>query len=258
VGRDTDRDWNALAEMDPYWAVLTHDEFRGMVATDQDRLDAFLQSGREYVSHIWEVVEAALVRPFAPKRALDFGCGVGRIAIPLAERCASVLALDVADAMLARARELCEQLHVRNVRVAKSDDTLSQADGGFDLIHSFIVFQHIPAQRGLRLIRRLTELMTDDGVGVIHVLYYNPDMATLRDRLAKSAWRTARHPFRGVPQMQMNAYPLNDLLRIIQESGSRRIHVLPTDHGGCLGAILCFRRSRADQRTESAEITEKC
>jgi 2-polyprenyl-3-methyl-5-hydroxy-6-metoxy-1,4-benzoquinol methylase len=244
VGRDTDRDWNALAAADPYWAVLTRDQFRGMVPTDRDRLDAFLQSGHEHVSLIWEAVEAALVKPFAPARALDFGCGVGRVAIPLAERCASVLALDVADAMLVRARELCEQRQVTNVRLAKSDDRLSEIDGRFDLIHSFIVFQHIPVQRGLRLIRRLTELMAADGVGVIHVLYHNPDMSKLPARLTKTAWRKAKRPFRSVPQMQMNAYPLNEVFRIIQEVAGGPIQVLPTDHGGCLGAILCFRRRR--------------
>ena len=242
MGRDTDRDWNELAAIDPYWAVLTHDVFRGAVGTDQDKLAAFLESGREYVGHIWEAVEATLVNPFTPERALDFGCGVGRIAIPLAERCGSVLALDVADTMLASGRALCEKRRVGNVRFARSDDRLSQVDGRFDLVHSYIVFQHISPRRGLRLIRRLTERMTDNGVGVLHVLYYNPDMATLPARLTKTVWRKARRPFRKVPQMQMNAYPLNDVFRIIQESGSPQVHVLPTDHGGCLGAVLCFRR----------------
>ena len=35
MSQDTDRDWDALADIDPDWAVLTHDEFRGAVATDR-------------------------------------------------------------------------------------------------------------------------------------------------------------------------------------------------------------------------------
>jgi len=244
VGQDTDRDWNALAEIDPYWAVLTHDEFRGAVATDADRLEAFLESGREHVERIWKAIESALGGPFSPQRALDFGCGVGRVTIPLAARCGSVLGLDVADPMLAKARELCERLQVGNVRFVKSDDRLSQVNGTFDLVHSYIVFQHIPPARGLHLLRRLTGLVSEDGVGVLHVLYYNPDMAALPVRLIKKAWRSAKRPFRRIPQMHMNAYPLNDVFRIIQEAGGRQVHVLPTDHGGCLGAILCFTAGR--------------
>jgi ubiquinone/menaquinone biosynthesis C-methylase UbiE len=244
VTRDTDRDWNALAEIDPYWAVLTHDEFRGAVAADGDKLEAFLQSGREHVERIWGAVESALGGPFTPQRALDFGCGVGRLTIPLAERCGSVLGLDVADPMLAKARDLSARLQVRNVRFAKSDDSLSQADGTFDLVHSYIVFQHIPADRGLRLFRRLTGLLTQNGVGVIHVLYFNPEMAALPARLVKTAWRSLKRPFRRIPQMEMNAYPLNVVFRILQEAGARQVCVLPTDHRGCLGAVLCFTAGR--------------
>ena len=149
MSQDTDRDWNALAEIDPYWAVLTHDEFRGAVATDRDKLNAFLESGRAYVNHIWDAIEAARGGRFSPERALDFGCGVGRIAIPLAARCGTVVGLDVADRMLAGARELCEQLGVRNVQFVKADDDLTQVHGTFDLVHSYIVFQHISPERGL-------------------------------------------------------------------------------------------------------------
>jgi SAM-dependent methyltransferase len=242
VAQDTDRDWNALAEIDPYWAVLTHDEFRGAVATDRDRLNAFLESGREHVDRIWGAIETAHGGPFSPGRALDFGCGVGRVAIPLAARCGSVVGVDVADSMLARARELADRLGARNVQFVREDDDLALVGGTFDLVHSYIVFQHIAPKRGLRLLRVLASRLDDNGVGVLHVLYYNPDMASTGARLVKTAWRTLKRPFRQRPQMQMNAYPLGEVLRIIHEAGSGPIQMLPTDHGGCLGAILCFRR----------------
>jgi 2-polyprenyl-3-methyl-5-hydroxy-6-metoxy-1,4-benzoquinol methylase len=256
VGRDTDRDWNALAELDPFWAVLTHDEFRGDVAADQDKLKAFIGSGETYVTGIWEAVESALGGPFRPERALDFGCGVGRISIPLAERCGSVVGVDVADRMLAEARALCERLRVPNVRFVTADDALSQVDGTFDLVHSFIVLQHIAPRRGLRLIQQLTSRLSDNGVGVLHVLYYNPDLQPFAARVTKAVWRSVMKPFRERPEMQMNAYPLNDVFCIIHEAGGGPIHALPTDHGGCLGAVLCFRRERARQRTEQTEATD--
>jgi cyclopropane fatty-acyl-phospholipid synthase-like methyltransferase len=140
------------------------------------------------------VIESNLGGRFTPDRALDFGCGVGRIVIPLAERCGSVLGVDVADSMLVNARLLCQQRNLSNVRFARCDDSLEGVDGGFDLVHSYIVFQHVPPGRGLPLLERLLRKLNANGVGVIHVLY-----------------------------------------------DVRQIHVLPTDHGGCLGLVLCFR-----------------
>jgi 2-polyprenyl-3-methyl-5-hydroxy-6-metoxy-1,4-benzoquinol methylase len=37
---------------------------------------------------------------FAPRRVLDFGCGVGRVTLPLARRVDAVVAIDIADSML--------------------------------------------------------------------------------------------------------------------------------------------------------------
>jgi SAM-dependent methyltransferase len=240
---DTDRDWETLGELDPMWAVLTHEAFRESGFSDARKLGEFLGSGSRHVARIWEVVESTLGGPFAPDRALDFGCGVGRTAFPLAHRCGAVVGADVAESMLRRARVLCEALKLSNVRFVKCDDSLGGVDGLFDLVHSYIVFQHVAPRRGLPLIERLVARLKENGVGVIHVLYDNPDMHPGPGRVLKTAWRRLRRPFRRIPQMQMNAYPLNEVCRIIQRAGIRQMHVLPTDHGGCLGLVLCFRKT---------------
>jgi phosphohistidine phosphatase SixA len=115
-------------------------------------------------------------------------------------------------------------------------------EGPFDLVHSYIVFQHVPPSRGLRVFRKLIDSLSENGVGVLHVVYHNPDMTSVAERLLKRTWRALKRPFRSLPQMQMNAYSLDDVFQIIQSSGIRQIHVLPTDHGGCLGLVLCFRK----------------
>ena len=145
--------------------------------------------------------------------------------------------------MLARARVLSKHLNVSNVGFMRCDDSLAVADGAFDLVHLYIVFQHVPAGRGLRLLEALIGKLAENGVGVIHVLDDNPDMNSYPSRWVKTIVRLLKRPFRRVPQMQMNAYPLNEVWRIIQAAGIRQIHVLPTDHGGCLGLVLCFRRA---------------
>jgi SAM-dependent methyltransferase len=246
LGHHTDRDWQTLGELDPCWAVLTGEPYRGADLADAETLEAVLDSGRRHVDRVWDVIETHLGGPFTPHRALDFGSGVGRVAIPLAERCGSVVGVEVAESMLATARAVSGRLGLANVRFVKSDDALGEVAGTFDLIHSYIVFQHIPPSRGLRLIRLLLDKLTEGGVGVIHVLYHNPDLASFPANVAKRVWRWLRRPFRRVPQMQMNAYPLNEVFRLVQESGGRRVHVLPTDHGGCLGLVICFRNAPND------------
>jgi SAM-dependent methyltransferase len=237
----TTDDWERLGRLDPFWAVISDDDFRRQNMTDA-RLARFLESGEAYVDHLWHRCGAWFGTPFAPARALDFGCGVGRVALPLAKRVSAVVAVDAADSMLAHAGQLLDRHAVTNVELLKGDDELSRVAGPFDLVHSAIVFQHIPAARGVQLIRRLVELAAVRGVLVLHVLYENPFRRTWPVRMAARALKPLR-TFRGrPPEIQMNPYPLTALFGLVREAGAQDFHVELTDHAGHLGATFFFRK----------------
>jgi len=67
-----------------------------------------------------------------PRHALELGCSIGVLSQRLGRRCERVLAVDVADAALAQARERCrDQPHVRFRRMQVPRQ---MPDGIFDLI----------------------------------------------------------------------------------------------------------------------------
>ena len=104
----TDKAWETLGRVDPYWAVISNDAYHGRRLTDQ-QLAAFLKSGADHVDDIWRTCRRLFGDDFAPRRVLDFGCGVGRVTLPLARRVDAVVAIDIADSMLSVARELLER-----------------------------------------------------------------------------------------------------------------------------------------------------
>ena len=237
----TDKAWETLGRVDPYWAVISNDAYHGRHLTDQ-QLAAFLKSGTDHVDDIWRTCRRVFGDDFAPRRVLDFGCGVGRVTLPLARRVDAVVAIDIADSMLAVARELLERHGVANVELMRSDPTLSAIRGPFDLVHSVIVLQHIPPAAGLTLVRHLVELAGDTGVVVLHVLYHNPFRRSALARLAHRLVAPFRDRYRRVPEILMNPYPLNTLFKLIQDAGVRQIHAELTNHAEHLGALLFFRK----------------
>ena len=221
------RAWHWYGENDPYFGVLSHERFSGK---DIDR-EEFFRSGEEYVRRLWSWIET--VRPgFAPRDALDFGCGVGRLLRPLSQR-TKVSGVDISPAMLLEAGKNCPA-----AKLYGSVDDVQQ----FDFIHSYIVFQHIPVREGLRLARKLVDRLRPDGIGVLHFTYARR-ASWLRMAAAELRKFPLLNRISGRPAMQMNRYPVNKLLRILQESGCHRVSLRFSDHVGHLGLMILFEKT---------------
>jgi SAM-dependent methyltransferase len=244
----TDTDWENFARTDPYWAVLTSDRFR------RDKFDAgartaFFASGEEHIRCVLNTARMFIDPGFTPRRALDFGCGVGRLLLPLAQRCAEVVGVDVSETMLREAGANCRAAN--NVTLVKGDDDLSGVTGAFDLVHTMMVLQHIPVARGVRIFRRLVELVAPGGCGALHVTYGPAPPTPVRPGgWFRAVARAVVGPFRPRPaeprEMQMNRYPLSDLFQILQEAGANQVHTTFMDQGGVYGAVLVFRKEPRD------------
>jgi len=118
MARDTDHDWKLIGDTDPYFGVTTEERFR-LDRINAAALDAFYASGRDELSLVLRRI-AAFVPDFRPQRALDFGCGTGRLVLAMAPHTKQVIGLDVAPGMLKRAREAAQTRKVRNVRFVEA------------------------------------------------------------------------------------------------------------------------------------------
>ena len=143
---DTDSDWEVWGKKDPYYGGCTQDSYRLCQMTDESRAE-FFQAGEQRIHQILDHCRRHIDPEFNPKRALDFGCGVGRLLIPVAQVTEHATGLDVSVSMLEEARKNCEERSLNNVTLLKSDDELSLLKGDFDFVYSHIVLQHIPVDR---------------------------------------------------------------------------------------------------------------
>jgi cyclopropane fatty-acyl-phospholipid synthase-like methyltransferase len=233
-----DRTWEMLARKEPYWAVATWEKFRRQNLTN-DTLQEFFQTGVDHIAFVLETIRRHLAPNFKPSSVLDFGCGVGRLLIPLAERCERVVGVDVSDTMLREAQENCHRRGLTNICLLKFENMDLAASRPFDLVHSFIVFQHISPKRGEALFRSLIQLVNTNGIGVFHFTYASKQQRSALRRLLVRAVRRAGGRF--VPSMEMYTYHINRLFLILQEHGITRMHIEMTDHN-FYGAVLFFQK----------------
>ena len=133
------RDWTVLGQTDPLWAVL-------LLPGTKDggwNLDEFLATGRTDVAESVAWLDT-LGLPTRWQRALDFGCGVGRLSQALAGHATEVVGVDISHPMLEQARRI-DRTGGACTFVHNDTPDLSQFPGGhFDLVYSILVLQHLP------------------------------------------------------------------------------------------------------------------
>jgi 2-polyprenyl-3-methyl-5-hydroxy-6-metoxy-1,4-benzoquinol methylase len=135
------RDWEEFGRIDPLWAILTDPSKKNNRWDPQE----FFATGEAETECLMDRI-ATLPLSLRRGRALDFGCGVGRLTQALCRHFEQCVGVDIAPSMIElacgynRFGDRC-QYHVN----AAADLRLFE-DGHFDFVYSNIVLQHIPPE----------------------------------------------------------------------------------------------------------------
>lgn len=222
----TDRDWEQWGATDPYFGVYSRERFRTGTMTGDDKAE-FFSSGEEHIARVLQGIDSAETAKFTLGTALDFGCGVGRLVIPLARSAGHVTGVDISPSMIAEAQRNCAAANVRNVTFVESDDSLSRIQGTFDLVHSYIVLQHIPWRRGRIILQALADRVAPGGNLAVQILTGHDaspitrGLVRLRYAFPPANW--LRNLLRGRPMfepaMQLHMYDLDVVRRDLEQRG---------------------------------------
>ncbi|MGH9716600.1 MAG: class I SAM-dependent methyltransferase [Candidatus Acidiferrales bacterium] len=133
------RDWDDRARKDAFFYIASWKEH-----WDED---LFFRSGEEDYLRLADAVFQRLNFEPAGKSMLELGCGAGRMTRSFAQRFERVVACDVSPEMLERARTLNAGLPGVTWFLANGEDLSEIASGSADFVFSYLVLQHLPAER---------------------------------------------------------------------------------------------------------------
>lgn len=233
-------DWNRLGESDPFWAILSDPEKKG----GKWDLDEFFKSGEEFVRFIMDKVKA-LKPDLAMKRALDFGCGAGRLTQPLSRYFESAVGVDIAESMI----ELANKYNRNPVKcryIVNKKDNLAVFEGGsFELIMTFLVLQHMRPEYSKNYIKEFLRILAPGGM----IVFQAPGELKAKFRPSKldvtiSIFKTAKglifeKPSSGdskagesAPAIEMHGLPKAELVKLIEENGGKIIKIEENEWAG--------------------------
>ena len=237
----SDKHWKIFGESNPYFGVLSDAKFKSDGLND-DALSEFFETGRLEVKDALEKFRSAFGEPQRGS-CLDFGCGVGRNMLHLADNFRKVVAVDVSPGMLREAEANARKTGRNNVAFRQTI-----GDDGFDFIYSNIVLQHIHPAEGLGLLRTLLGSVINNGGGMVQLIFrMPPKLERLNRRMDAMPWLWGFRNLRmgrkfSYPRMATYAYPLDDVLGLFVEAGIPGLFSEFTNHSDHIGLKIYFRK----------------
>ena len=237
--------FEAFGAREPYFAVLTAPKYlRSNLTADHER--EFFDSGQELVDWMFHVIEGRLAPGFSPMSTLEYGCGVGRLAIPFARRPGSVTAVDRSPAMLVAAKREAERRRITHINF-QTAAAFESRPRTFDLVCCFHVLQRLPSREGDALLRGLLRRIASGGIGVFDVPYRTGASSGLRalrwvrehSRLVNGVANQLRGKPWSDPHIPTHTYDLDRVLRLLDAASVGAAHVV-FEHQQDLSSAILF------------------
>ena len=151
-------DWNERARVDAHFYVA----FGGRDQTEEEFLATAADVLRSIEGQLKRLPAQANRRTW---RALEIGCGPGRLMRPLSRHFGEIHGVDVSDEMIRLGRERLRDIPHAHFHTTDGATLPQFADESFDFIYSYAVFQHIPSRDVvLEYMREIRRLLKPGGV----------------------------------------------------------------------------------------------
>lgn len=210
------------------------------VASRPDRLGSwtaedFFASGEAQIADVVAGLRKQGLMPASTHRALDFGCGLGRLTRALSLRFDETVGVDISAGMIAQAQRLNADLSNCRFQLGERPDLSDFEDGSFDFVLSLITLQHVSSQATIRAY--IGEFVRVAAPGAV-ILFQLP---------ASVGWQVRLHPLRlanralralpSAPQwalrrlmpysMRLMSLSEADVRRVLGDAGARVAIVFP-------------------------------
>ena len=214
---DLGENWDALGRSDPMWVILTDPSKRG----NKWQAEEFFATG---VRDIHETVRyAESLVPFRKGRALDFGCGIGRLTQALANYFDRVDGVDISRSMIEAANRHNKRGDRCRYHLNRTASLELFERDAFDFVLSFITLQHIEPAYSRRYIADLVRVLAPGGCLVFGLADrpLNPLKAWLKDVVPDALLR----PYRairdgGKPAIRMYGMKPREVIALLTGCGA--------------------------------------
>lgn len=219
--KQSEKNWDNLAEEDHFWAILSDSSKK----EKKWKIEDFFESGKKEITELFNWLKKNKINVNFGK-ALDFGCGVGRLSNSLASMFLQVYGVDISSKMIELAKSYsCYPKNKLCFLVNKVDDLNIFPDHFFDFIYTNITLQHIEQDFALKYINSFLKKIKVNGIVIFQVESFKKNIHGVCKDFLKSVLNPLINLFR---KNRINMYYIDvqEINKIILKNNSE---ILLTD-----------------------------
>lgn len=153
------KNWDEFGTSNPLWAILTDPIKKG----NRWNPDEFFRTGQDEIDQVMRYVEVLGI-DLKRGKALDFGCGAGRLTQALIAHFDQAYGVDIAPSMIQLANQYNRFGERCKYIVNKAPDLSIFEDDSFDFIYSNIVLQHMKQKYSKKYIVEFLRILSPHGL----------------------------------------------------------------------------------------------
>lgn len=235
--QDLEERWNQAGKTDPFWAVLSWPSKRG----NRWMSDEFFETGVQEIADVMAHVDRLGLAD--RMRALDFGCGPGRLTQALASYFEQIDGVDISPSMIELANKFNRHPERCHYHQNSSNNLGFLNDSIFDLVYSNITLQHVEPTYVTSYLREFLRVLRPGGLLVFQLPGHRIGARSRIKRFVPSfaigLYRRLR--YRNHPAAVVNGIPRDEVVSFVEASGAKVLDVEPNDAAG--GGWESFRYS---------------
>lgn len=162
--KDVQKTYEDYGKEDPLYAVLSRKDAKN----NKWDVDEFFASGREEIANAMRHLSKLGV-DVNKNKAMDFGCGVGRLTQALCGVFEEAVGIDISYSMIEGAKKHNNFGDRCEYQVNTTDDLAQLDDASFDFVYSNISLQHSPPEASSNYIAEFFRILRPGGVALFQV-----------------------------------------------------------------------------------------
>jgi len=163
--KELQKNWDEFGKTDPLWSIITSPDKKG----NKWDVDEFFATGEREIDAVMEYIKFLGIA-VSHRKALDFGCGIGRLTQALARYFDEVYGVDIAPSMVELAKKYNRYGDKCRYYLNETDDLKLFSDNSVHLIYTNITLQHMEPRYSKNYIKEFLRILAPQGVLIFQLI----------------------------------------------------------------------------------------